>query len=338
MKRVTLMKRVIMLLPLPLALALRLVASSHPDWVEMYYANGIYPMLAAPISRLFRVVSIPFIEILVVIFVIFCVYLLFRKKFLTFVSLVLLVPAIFIGGWSLNYFRLPLEQTLTINVAPAPVSALTDLCEKLMRDANARYTKPEGDLLASANDALNNAARLYPIPTGQFGAPKFALTSPLMSRFLIEGITSPFTLEALVNQGVPTATIPFVACHESAHVRGFAREEDANLVAYLACESSDNPYYRYSGALNALQYAMQALHSADSNSYTIILQMASEQVMQDLIDHDAYWAPYRQTKAAEAGARVNEAYLQTMGGGDQSTQSYGRLVDLLLGLYEKGRI
>jgi hypothetical protein len=66
--------------------------------------------------------------------------------------------------------------------------------------------------------------------------------------------------------------------------------------------------------------------------------MASEHVLHDLSTHDAYWAPYRQTKAAQTSARVGDAYLKTMGGGDQSAQSYGKLVDLLLGLYGKGMI
>jgi len=267
-----------------------------------------------------------------------CVVLIFRKKFFVAFALILLFPAVMIGGWSLNYFRLPLEHTLAIEMEWTPVSQLTALCEKLMADANNRYVEPSEDLLHSANDALNAASRLYPIPRGDFGAPKYALVSPLLSNFLIEGITSPFTLEALVNKGIPTVSIPFVACHEAAHLRGFAREEDANLVAYLACEFSVNAYYRYSGALNALQYAMDALNEADPYYCASIRQMASEEVLRDLSAINAYWAPYHHTKAAEAGARVNDAYLQTMGGGDQSRQSYGKLVDLLLGLYAQGKI
>lgn len=332
------MKRVFALLPLPMALWFRNYASSHPEWVEAFYASGIYPLLAAPISRAFGIVSVPLAEILLVLFLFFCAILLFRKRFFAALSLFLLLPAVFFGGFAVNYFRMPLEETLAIDTQPTPVSELAALCETLTRDANSRYTEPPRDLLSPASDALNAAARSYPIPKGEFAAPKYALSSPLLSRLLIAGITSPFTFEALVNGDMPAVAIPFVACHESAHLRGFAREEDANLVAYLACEYSTDPYYRYSGAIGALQYAMGALRAADPNAYGDIRLMASENVSRDLAAYDAYWAAYRNTKTAEAGARINDTYLQTMGGGDQSRQSYGRMVDLLLGLYAKGEI
>jgi len=335
---VTPMKRFFALLPLPLALLFRFFAASRPEWVETFYAGGIYPLLAAPISRMFGVVSVPLVEILLIAFVFFCVYLLFRKRFFAALALSLFLPAVFIGGFGINYFRMPLETTLAIGTRPTPVSTLVALCEKLTLDANSRYIEPSGDLLSPAGDALNAAARRYPIPKDEFGAPKFALSSPLLSRLLIQGVTSPFTFEALVNGGMPAVSIPFVACHESAHLRGFAREEDANLIAYLACEFSSDPYYRYSGAISALQYAMHALSAADPEAYASIRGMASEDVSRDLFACSAYWAPYRHTKAAETSARVNDAYLQTMGGGDQSGQSYGRVVDLLLGLYEKGEL
>ena len=45
------------------------------------------------------------------------------------------------------------------------------------------------------------------------------------------------------------------------------------------------------------------------------------------------WAAFQNMKTAEVGARVNDVYLQSIGGGDQSGQSYGKVVDLLLGIY-----
>lgn len=329
------MKRFIALMPLPLAIVCRLLASNQPEWIEKNYVSVVYQAIAAPVSSFFAILHFPIIEILVIIFSLFLIYLLFAKKFFVALSLCLLVPAIFIGGWGLTYFRLPLEQTLLLDVRDSSVEELSALSEKLTRDANAMYTEPSGNLLSPANNALNSAAKSYPIPVGSFGEPKFALSSPLMSKFLIEGITSPFTLEALVNRGIPTASIPFVACHEAAHIRGFAREEDANIIAYLACEASDDPYYRYSGAVSALLYTLRALHSADAEAYVAVHEMISPQVRADIDSYNAYWAPYHQTKAAEVGTRINDAYLQTMASGDQSTRSYGRIVDLLLALSRK---
>ena len=204
--------------------------------------------------------------------------------------------------------------------------------QRLAEDADERWQEaPETDLLAAAPDALNAAARAWPIPAGRWGAPRAALSSGLLSRWLIEGFISPWTCEALVNANIPAATLPFVACHEAAHVRGFAREEDANLVAYLACEASGDAYYRYSGALKALLYALRALQQEDAGAYARLYASLSSGVRADIDAHEAFWNAYRGTPAAEVSARVNDTYLQSVAQ-DQNARSYGRLVDLLLAL------
>lgn len=326
------MKRFWVFLPLPVALLLRFAASGRPDLVEKYFSRGIYPPIASAVSRFMSIFPFSVVEILLVIFILFLVYSLVSRKFIRAIASLCLVAAIFVAGWGLNYFRLPLERTLGLSVRPSEKEELIALCETLAENANARCTVPPEDILARVPAALDNAARVWPIPVQGFARPKAAIISPLMSKLLFEGIASPFTAEALVNGNIPKLSLPFAAAHEAAHVRGFAREEDANLIAYLACEASDDQYFRYSGAVSALLYAMDALETADPGAYGVLYARLSEAVKRDIADRAAYWDPFRQEKTAEVGARINDAYLGTMGGGDQSAQSYGRIVDLLLAL------
>ena len=325
-------RRIFALIPLPLAFALRAFAANHPDWMERHFASGIYPAVAEFISHVSNVFPFPLIEICLVFAVFFMVLLLIQKKFFLVFTSLCLCAALILGGWSLNYFRLPLEKTLGLTVRASSVSELISLSEKLAEDANIRYVRIVENNLEEANNALNAASNQYPIPYGTYGTPKIALASPVLSKFLVEGITSPLTLEALVNGDIPKASIPFVACHEAAHVRGFAREEDANLIAFLACESSGNAMYRYSGSLNALMYTLSALGSADAEAYQRIYATISPDVRADFAADAAFWEPFREKTAAKVGTQVNEAYLQTIAAGDQSVRSYGRLVDLLLAL------
>lgn len=325
-------KSICVLITLPLALLARFLASARPDLTETLFSRGVYPPVAALASAAMSVFPFSVVEILVVIFILFLIYWVFKRKFRAIALCVCLILAIFLGGWSLNYFRLPLEETLALSMRAEGPEALVALCESLADDANARHSEPPPDILARVPDALDVAAESWPIPKGMFAKPKAALSSPLLSRFLITGIASPFTGEALVNGGIPAVSLPYVACHEAAHVRGFAREEDANLVAYLACEASGEPFFRYSGAVEALVYAMGALKDTNPAAHEAIEARLSAPVRADLAERAAYWAAYRGNKAAEVGARVNDAYLETMGGGDQSARSYGRVVDLLLAL------
>lgn len=330
--------RLLAFLPLPLALLLRAFAIRHPAWTEQVFSQGLYPALARVISRVMAVCPIPVVEVAIPVLIALAIWWVVRRRFFRLLAVALLIPAIFLGGWGINYFRLPLEETLALPVVSSSVAELEALCAYLIHDANEGYMPPpEGDLLAQVPTAMDAAARQWPIPAGGFAAPKYALSSPLLSRGLIEGITSPFTAEALVNRGIPAVSIPYVACHETAHVRGFAREEDASLIAYLACIASDDAFFRYSGTLGAAMSALSALRKADEAAYATAWATLSAPVRQDIAAHAAYWNAYRQTPAAQTAQQVNDTYLRVASEGTQGTYAYGRVVDLLLALArEKG--
>ena len=86
-----------------------------------------------------------------------------------------------------------------------------------------------------------------------------------LSRLFTEGVFIPFTGEALVNEAMPAVCLPYVACHEAAHARGIASEADANLLAYFACAESDDPFFRFSGTICALSFALDALQTGEGS-------------------------------------------------------------------------
>ena len=53
------MKRLLALLPLPLALLVRLWARHTPETVERLFSQGVYPALAAPVSRAAALCPVP---------------------------------------------------------------------------------------------------------------------------------------------------------------------------------------------------------------------------------------------------------------------------------------
>ncbi|MDR0294267.1 MAG: DUF3810 family protein, partial [Oscillospiraceae bacterium] len=113
---------------------------------------------------------------------------------------------------------------------------------------------------------------------------------------------------------------------------GFAPEEDANLVAYLACMESDNAVFLYSGSLMAFTYCYNAV--TDPRAKGIIwdrLAENSEETLGDFSGNSEAWSEYEGPlrKTAEA---VNNAYLQSMGQ-PEGIRSYGRVVDMLIALY-----
>ena len=109
-----------------------------------------------------------------------------------------------------------------------------------------------------ASLGFDQAAKIYPELGGRFGKAKPIFLSSKMSYTGISGIYFPFTGEANVNVDIPHSLLPATTCHEMAHQRGFAREDEANYIAWITCSSNDNPEFKYSGTLLALIHSMNA--------------------------------------------------------------------------------
>ena len=106
------------------------------------------------------------------------------------------------------------------------------------------------------------------------------------------------------------------------------REDEANFVAYLACRSSDNPEFRYSGSILAYIYSGNALYSQNLEAFRQVREKLCDQAVADLLHHNAYWDTYRGT-VSEVSDKVNDVYLK-VNSQEDGTKSYGRMVDLLL--------
>ena len=118
------------------------------------------------------------------------------------------------------------------------------------------------------------------------------------------------------------------------------REDEANYIAYRACMASDSLDLQYSGVMLALIHTGNALYGKDAEKYyAVYREHYSEAVSRDLIANNEYWDQFEkpivgETSVADIAEKVNDTYLKI---NDQSdgTQSYGRVVDLLLAEYKQ---
>jgi hypothetical protein len=226
-------------------------------------------------------------------------------------------------------------------VRPAPPSEIADLASALVLAANdARVGLAEDERgavritggfasvalrAAQGYAALGANQPLFRVPSAR---PKRVLLSSLLSRVGITGIYFPFTGEPNLNTTVPDSALPFSTAHELAHQQGFAREDEANFVGYLACRRHPDRDFRYSGLVAASHYAIVSLHQADAPAAARVLAERSAAVLRDEAALRE-WADRYRGPATEMGDRVNDAYLRTQGEKD-GVRSYGRMVDLLL--------
>jgi hypothetical protein len=218
---------------------------------------------------------------------------------------------------------------------------LEALCEDLIFEANTVRTGLNEDengvldipytideTLKMVPEIYSDVSEEYTIFSGEYSAPKPVFASEYMNHTQITGIYMMFTAEANVNVATDGILLPSTACHEAAHQRGFAREDEANFIAYLVCRESGDDYFHYSGTLLALINAMNKLYAADSDRYFALRETYSEDLNDDLAYRSAFWKQYEGPVAEKAEA-INNTYLQSNDQED-GVKSYGRMVDLLL--------
>lgn len=247
----------------------------------------------------------------------------------------------FLVLWGFNYQRQPFAVSAGLEVRPSSVAELTSLCAALVEEANeARGGLPEDvagvmrlpdgprHALLRTEAGFGAAAGRYAFLAVGCARPKPLLTSTVFSWLGITGIYSPFTGEPNVNMTLPDPELPFAASHEVAHQRGFAREDEANYLGYVACRLHPDADFRYSGRLAASVYAMNALAARDRAAWQRIEAGRSAGVGRDLRALVA-WAERYRGPAERLSARVNDAYLRSQGQ-PEGVESYGRVVDLLL--------
>jgi hypothetical protein len=255
---------------------------------------------------------------------------------------------IFLILWGLNYRRQPFAETAGLDTRPATVAELASLSEALVEEANRlresvaedpsgvmRLRSGPGPAFEQVAAGYRAAAARYPALAGRCGRPKLARLSPVLARLGITGIYSPFTGEPHVNATLPDPELPVSAAHELAHERGFAREDEANYLGYLACRLSPDPDLRYAAMLSASIHAQNALFDPDRRAFARVEARRSAGVRRDIKALVA-WSRRYEGPMTEVGERVNDAYLKAQGE-RAGVRSYGRMVDLLLAERRQGR-
>lgn len=259
-------------------------------------------------------------------------------------SFICVVLSAFVLFGGINYTSLTFSEKAGYELEEADVDQLSQLCRLLSaRAAAARLTLAlEADgtinenyadynpfrLIDDALDAYQNLPEEYAYLKRDYPRAKLAVSSPVMSNIHITGIYPYIIPEAVVNAQTPIMSLPHTICHEMAHQRGFAREDEANYIAYLACIHSGNPLFVYSGYYTAFTYAMDQLYLYDQKSWQEISSATASGIWLDNLEESNFWQQY-QTVSSEFTGSVNDTYLTVMDV-DDGVHSYGRMIDLIL--------
>lgn len=162
---------------------------------------------------------------------------------------------------------------------------------------------------------------------------KPVMLSEVMSYAHITGVYTFFTGESNLNVNFPDYTLPFTAAHELAHQRGIAREDEANMMAFLVSLESDDVYIQYCAYVNMFEYLISALSKADKSCAREQWKTLPKEVYREQVAYSKFFKKYEKSVTSQVSGAVNDAYLK--GQGTEGEKSYGMVVDLTVAFFKK---
>lgn len=249
---------------------------------------------------------------------------------------------LYVVNCGINYHKESFTEISGISVEEYTAEELKEVCQWLT-DRVAAYSGKvkrgsEGEMLLDvslethAADAMRGLGEEYSELVGYYPNPKELMNSWILSVQSLSGVYSPFTIEANYNGDMPDYYIPFTACHELSHLRGFMQEQEANFISFLACTQSEEDAFAYSGNLSGWVQCMNVLYRADYDAWEEVRERLPEEAEADLKINREFWAKY-DGRIAEVSNRINDTYLKANGQKD-GVESYNRMVDLIVAYYK----
>lgn len=248
------------------------------------------------------------------------------------------------------YHRLPLSENLALEEVPRSTAELHQTALWLVEQVNELAAEVErneqghfvpqlsrAEIMQMPAEAYKAAAR-----AGRTEFEKEHLyrgpvrTKPVQLSYYwsytgITGIYVPFLCESSVNIAPPPDDVIFTALHEVAHSYGFAREDEANFLAFYTGLQHENQDLRYACRLSGFVYVGNALNRENRELYSELYYMLDEGAQNDLRANREFWKQF-EGPIEEISDKVNNAYLK-VNNVDDGVKSYGRVTDLILAYY-----
>ncbi len=299
-----------------IALLIKLFAFNR-SWVEEYYSNGFYIFISRTLRILFG--WLPFsigdlfytsVIVWLLAWLVRSIRTIFKRHltkqkllagFLNFLGGILAVYVVFNAFWGLNYNREGIAFQLRLRPQPATQSDLFRLTQTLLQKVNAaRKNLPDQvhylshqQSFTEALAAYQQAEKKYPFLQYRFNSVKPSLYSLAGNYLGYSGYYNPFSAEAQVNVKMLPFTVPYVTCHEMAHQLGYATEDEANFVGYLAARSSPDPQFQYSVYYDLFNYANDELFFYDSTAARNNYRQLDTLVKRDIQSERLFWLKYQ---------------------------------------------
>ncbi len=334
------------------------IFSSDSDRVEALYSSKFYFHFSIFLRFVFGWIPFSFGDILY--FLAGCwllwktiknIRLLFKKKIpgkaalKKLADLFLLMAVIYIIFnifWGINYDRKGIAYQLDLKHLNYDTSDLKMLQKLLLDKVNASKIAvlrnhesypSKKELIRRAQKSYAEAQKIYPFLEYKNLSVKSSLYGTVGDYLGFTGYYNPFTGEAQINTTVPLFLQPYIATHEMAHQLGYAKENEANFVGYLAAVNSHDTLFHYSTYFDLFIYANREVFYFDSLSSHLALQQLIPEVKDDIRELRKFNAEH-QSLLEPAITWMYGNYLK-LNKQPQGMHTYNAVVGMLIAYYKK---
>ena len=261
--------------------------------------------LPLSLTELF-LLMLPFLTLLIIFLVIK-----FRNSrgLLSFLLILFLLYAgIYVTAFAPGKYRPPLEEALGLSPTEPTAEELLGCCLWLSEMAvTSPKPPPEEELIERLMSALQRMGEHYHLPVNSAVRPKGTLT-PLLARFGYFGLYAFPLGEVTAVSECPTAVRTFTLAHEMVHASGFSREEEADVLAFLALMDSGDPYLVYAASTGMMGRLLTALEGTSPGAWERASAKVPKEVRRELCEAgDVY-----DTSAEETVSKETLPYRETV--------------------------
>ncbi|MDR6967591.1 hypothetical protein J2X31_001603 [Flavobacterium arsenatis] len=348
-------KKILLSLFLIVQIIVLQVLSFFPEFIETYYSNGLYPVIAKTSRTLFGWIPFSFGDIIyfVVIFMILRWFFLNRKTWKTeWKSNVLMVFSgisifyfLFHFLWATNYHRIPLFEKMKIEKEYSNADLMTftqklivktnEIHSRLETNDSVKITNPYSQeaIFKMTLNGYKNLADEYTFFNYEEPSIKKSLISLPLTYMGFGGYLNPFTNEAQVNDKLPMYNFPFTVCHEMAHQIGYASESEANFIGFLSTTKNKDLYFQYAGYSYALKYCLRNWKIRDEKVLEELQQKIRPGILKNYEESDAFWMKYN--TPIEDGFKFFYDNFLKMNKQEDGLESYSKFVNLMVNYYKE---
>ena len=285
--------------------------ANYPEFVERFYSNGLYPIISKASRLILGWLPFSFGDL---IYTFGCLYILrwFYKNrrrtrrdtinwFTDIFAAIAILYAAFHLFWGLNYHRIPLHKSLNLE-RDYTTEELITVTKTLINKSNVlHYNITQNDTLKvvipwNRNDIFKmipagyeNLKKEFPHLEYTPKSLKKSIYSYPLTYMGFSGYLNPFTNESQVDNLIPVYKFPTTSAHEVAHQLGYAAENEANFIGFLATINNNDIYFKYTGYTFALRFCLNEIHRRDPALYTHIITNVNSGILKNYKEIREFW-------------------------------------------------